>query len=337
LDSVTQILLGAAVGHATLGGRVGRKALAWGAVLGLAPDLDVLIPQPDAISAFTEHRGFSHSLIVHTAIAPVIGAGLARLHRADGVGVWPWALLAWLALATHGLLDACTVYGTQLLWPATGPPVGLGSVFIIDPLYTLPLLVAVALAALGRTAPRTGVRACALALALSTGYLALGIGIQRHVHAIAAGAALDQGLAPTRLLVTPTPFNVIAWRALATIDGGYAEGYYSLLDADRTIGFERHVSDDAVLGAIADDPAVARLRWFTKGFWRVRLSDGTIVVTDLRMGFEPKYVFSFVVGRLDGAVARAVPSRRAPVERPGASDLGAVWERLLGDRVVAAD
>ncbi len=327
MDTLTQVLLGAAVGHAALGARVGRRALAWGAVLGLAPDLDVLVPQPDAVSAFTEHRGFSHSLLVHTAVAPLVGAGLARLHRGAGAGPWRWTLLAWLALVTHALLDALTVYGTQLLWPATGPPAGLGSVFIIDPLYSLPLLVAVAYAAL-----RAGVRSCRLALALSTGYLVLAAGIQLHVVRIAIASAADQGLPVERLLATPTPFNVVLWRVVAMTGDGYAEGYYSLLDARRAVEFSRYPSDDASLAPIAGEPAVARLRWFTKGFQRVREMDGEIVITDLRMGFEPKYVFSFVVARREGESVRAVRSRRAPVERPGAGDLQLVWTRLLGTR-----
>ena len=330
MDSVTQILLGAAVGHVSLGARVGRRALAWGAVLGLAPDLDVLVPQPDAVAEFTEHRGFSHSLVVHTALAPLIGAGLARLHRGAGAGPWRWTLLAWLALVTHALLDALTVYGTQLLWPATGPPVGLGSVFIIDPLYSLPLLLAVGYAALG--APRAGVRACRLALALGTGYLVVAAGIQHHVVRIPAASALDHGLPAERLLATPTPFNAVLWRAVAMTRDGYAEGYYSLLDARREVQFTRYPSDDAALAPIADEPAVARLRWFTKGFQRVREMDGEIVITDLRMGFEPKYVFSFVVARREGESLRPVPSRRGPVEQPGAEDLGTVWTRLLGAR-----
>ncbi|MFI0413017.1 MAG: metal-dependent hydrolase [Candidatus Thiodiazotropha sp.] len=133
MDPFTQILLGAAVGHATLGARVGRKALFWGAVFGGMPDLDVLLPHPDAVAAVTNHRSFSHSLVTHTIVAPFLGAGLAGLHAREGASVARWTLLVWLALATHALLDAITIYGTQLFWPSTAPPVGLGSIFIIDP------------------------------------------------------------------------------------------------------------------------------------------------------------------------------------------------------------
>ena len=82
-----------------------------------------------------------------------LAAGIARLH-----GEWAqwrrWWLAMALALVTHPLLDAMTVYGTQLLLPFTHTPYAVGSVFIIDPLYTLPLLLGVLLALLGLTLGR---------------------------------------------------------------------------------------------------------------------------------------------------------------------------------------
>ena len=128
MDPFTQVLLGAAVGHATLGARVGRKALLWGAVLGGVPDLDVLLPQLDEVAAVTNHRGFSHSVVTHTVVAPILGAALARLHAKDGASIARWTLLVWFALVTHALLDATTIYGTQLFWPSTGPPAGLARI-----------------------------------------------------------------------------------------------------------------------------------------------------------------------------------------------------------------
>ncbi|MEW8693381.1 MAG: metal-dependent hydrolase, partial [Candidatus Thiodiazotropha endolucinida] len=230
MDPFTQILFGAAVGHATLGERVGRKALFWGAVFGGMPDLDVLLPQPDEVAAVTNHRGFSHSLVTHTVIAPILGTGLAHLHAREGASIARWTLLVWLALATHALLDATTIYGTQLFWPSTGPPVGLGSIFIIDPLYTLPLLVGVLWAALPRRKSTVGRRANRIGLGLSTAYLAGAIFIQAQVRDIAESELARQGIEYDRLIATPTPFNLLLWRVVAMVPHGYREGYYSLLD-----------------------------------------------------------------------------------------------------------
>ena len=72
MDSVTQLVLGAAVGEATLGRRVGSRAKLWGAVCGTIPDLDVFIPLGDPVRDFTYHRSFSHSLIVLAALTPLV-------------------------------------------------------------------------------------------------------------------------------------------------------------------------------------------------------------------------------------------------------------------------
>ncbi|MCU7828466.1 MAG: metal-dependent hydrolase [Candidatus Thiodiazotropha sp. (ex Myrtea sp. 'scaly one' KF741663)] len=332
MDPFTQILLGAAVGHATLGARVGRKALFWGAVFGGMPDLDVLIPHADEVAAITNHRGFSHSLVTHTIVAPVLGAGLARLHAREGASITRWTLLVWLALATHALLDATTIYGTQLFWPSAGPPVGLGSIFIIDPLYTLPLLIGVLWAAFARRKLIFGRRANRVGLGLSTAYLAGAIFIQAQVRDIAESELTRQGVTYDRLITTPTPFNLLLWRVVAMVPHGYREGYYSLLDPLPEIRFVQYPSNESLLSSVDDAPAVTRLRWFTRGFYRVREIDGRLEITDLRMGFEPRYAFSFVVGhRQDGVIGPLIPPERAPAEYPDAEALRWVWLRMLGE------
>lgn len=332
MDPFTQILLGAAVGHATLGARVGRKALFWGAVFGGMPDLDVYLPHADEVAAVTNHRGFSHSLVTHTIVAPILGAGLARLHARDGASITRWTLLVWLALATHALLDATTIYGTQLFWPSNGPPVGLGSIFIIDPLYTLLLLVGVLWAVFARRKSTIGRRANRVGLGLSTAYLAGAIFIQAQVRDIAESELTRQGAEYDRLIATPTPFNLLLWRVVAMVPHGYREGYYSLLDPLPEIRFEQYPSDESLLSSVDDAPAVTRLRWFTRGFYRVREIDGRLEITDLRMGFEPRYVFSFVVGhRQAGIMHPLIPAERVPAERPDAEALQWVWQRMLGE------
>lgn len=331
MDPLTQILLGAAVGHATLGARVGRKALFWGAVFGGIPDLDVFVPHPDEVAAVTNHRGFSHSLVTHTVVAPVLGAGLARLHAKDGVSIARWTLLVWFALATHALLDATTIYGTQLFWPSTGPPAGLGSIFIIDPVYTLLLLTGVLWAAFARRRVASGRRANWIGLGLSSAYLAAAIVIQAQVRDIAESELARQEATHNHLIATPTPFNLVLWRLVAMTPDGYREGFYSLLDPKPEVRFVHYPSNEKLLSSIEDAPAVVRLRWFTKGIVRVREMEGRVEITDLRMGFEPRYVFSFVVGRRqDGRIHPLDPPERVPAERPDADALRWVWRRMLG-------
>ena len=128
MDSVSQIALGAAVGVAVMGRRTALwKSAVWGAVAGTLPDLDVFIDHGDAIANMVLHRAESHALFWLTLFSLPFAAGVARLH-----GEWVqrkrWWLAIWLALVTHPLLDAMTVYGTQLALPFSSRPFGVGSV-----------------------------------------------------------------------------------------------------------------------------------------------------------------------------------------------------------------
>ena len=141
MDSLTQMALGAAVTVAVMGRRTAAwKAAAWGALAGTLPDLDAFIDHGDAVLNMTLHRADSHSLLWLTLGAPVL-AWIVSRWQGEAALFKRWWLALWLALFTHPLLDTMTVYGTQLLRPFTDHPFAVGSVFIIDPAYTLPLLV----------------------------------------------------------------------------------------------------------------------------------------------------------------------------------------------------
>lgn len=201
MDSITQALLGASVQGAMLGRWQGRKALAYGAVLGTLPDLDVVIDYGDAVANMTYHRGFSHSLFVLSLLA-VLLTWLIRRFRPDERYTGTRLFFGiWLVLITHVLLDAFTSYGTQLLWPLTTPPIAWSSVFIIDPLYSLPLLIAVLTGLLFGLRGRRA-RWPAYALAISTCYLGFTLaGKQMAEHRVQATMA-SQGIQAEQMFST---------------------------------------------------------------------------------------------------------------------------------------
>ncbi|MCB1887401.1 MAG: metal-dependent hydrolase [Rhodocyclaceae bacterium] len=324
MDSLTQIALGAAVGGAVAGRQFGRKAFAWGALLGTLPDLDVFYSLGDPVSDFTYHRSATHSLLVHALAALPIAWLLMRLHADSRGQLARWTALVFLVLATHALLDAFTVYGTQLLWPLDPTPVGWSTIFIIDPLYTLPLLAGVGLAV--RRPP--GLRANAIGLALSSLYLLGTVGAKAVIDARAREALAGQGLGSARVLSTPAPFNALLWRIVAVEPATYHEGYLSLLDPPGALRFTSYPRHPELLAPIADSAPVSRLDWFTRGFNAAALVTGDIVVTDLRMGLEPDYIFRFKVGRMSNPHAYPVPPERLPAQRPMAR-VAWVWQRIF--------
>ncbi len=307
MDSLSQIALGAAVGVATMGRRTAVwKAALWGAVAGTLPDLDVLIEHGDPIRNMVLHRAETHSLFWLTLFSLPFAAAVARLH-----GQWPlwrrWWLALWLALVTHPLLDAMTVYGTQLALPFSSHPFGVGSVFIIDPLYTLPLLAGAGWALATRGGGR-GLAANVCGLVLSTAYLAWGVAAQAQVEQIARGSLEASGIAAERVLVTPTPFNSVLWRVVAVAGDSYHEGFYSLLDAQPRIAFDRFPRGAALAAELGAIEGVQRLAAFSHGFFKLHQDGSRVLLSDLRMGQEPSYVFSFAVAeRHSPAVALAKP------------------------------
>lgn len=327
MDSLSQLALGAAVGVAVMGRRTALwKAALWGGVCGTLPDLDAFIEHGDPISNMTLHRAESHALFWLTLASPLLAGLIARLHgeldRFRG-----WWLAVWLALVTHPLLDAMTVYGTQLALPFSNHPYGVGSIFIIDPLYTLPLLVGVVVALVARN--ERGRRWNLAGLALSTAYLGWGVLAQQQVQAVAAESARAQGLQVERLLVTPTPFNSLLWRVVVVTPDGYHEGFRSLFDNGRGIAFTRFPRGEALYAELRGAAPVERMAWFSRGFFKLSEDAGRVLLSDLRMGQEPFYIFTFeVAARQAAGLAVVLPQQLG--RRP---DVGTVL-RWLPARIV---
>jgi inner membrane protein len=334
MDSLTQLTLGAAVGVAVMGRRTAAwKAALWGGVCGTLPDLDALIDHGNPVLDMVLHRAETHALFWQTLAAPVVAAVIAAVQR-QRASFGPWWLAVWLVFVTHALLDAMTVYGTQLALPFSDHPYGLGSIFIIDPLYTLPLLAGVVAAVLRPGRGRWGWNGAGLAA--STLYLAWSAAAQQHVEAVARAQLQAQSPAQAQpaLLVTPTAFNTVLWRIVRMHPDGYDEGFYSLLDGGRPIRFTRYASDHTLHEQVREVDAVARIAAFSKGFYRIDERDGLVRITDLRMGQEPTYVFSFAVAR-----RASPPEPIVPVRAGGRGDIDVaaglrwLWRRMGGEDV----
>ena len=330
MDSLSQLALGAAVGVAVMGRRTAVwKAALWGGVAGTLPDLDVFIDHGDAVRNMVLHRAESHALFWLTLFSLPFAAAVARLH-----GEWAlwrrWWLALWLALVTHPLLDAMTVYGTQLLLPFTNHPFAVGSVAIIDPLYTLPLLIGAGWAVASRGS-RLGLRANAVGLVLSTAYLAWGVAAQAQVERIARNSLQAQGIAAQQMLVVPTTFNSLLWRVLVVDGAHYHEGFHSLLDTQQHITFDRFERGTALASGLQGIDGVQRIAAFSKGFYKLQDEQGRIVISDLRMGQEPAYIFSFAVAQRHSP-PQLLDKPEAVGRRP---DVGRVlpwlWRRMWGE------
>lgn len=349
MDSLSQLALGAAVSVAVMGRRTAVwKAALWGGVLGTLPDLDALIDHGNPVLNMVLHRAETHALFWQSLAAAPMAAALAWWTdrqpaafagvpgRASGPSApgsfLPWLLTVWLVLVTHALLDAMTIYGTQLALPFSSQPFGLGSIFIIDPLYTVPLLAGLA-AALLRRGPAGG-RWNLAGLVLSTAYLGWSVAAQHHVADLVQAQLAGRGevVSADRVLVTPTAFNTALWRIVVMHPTHYEEGFYSLADRGRAVRFNAYPLDPDLFREVEGLDAVRRIAAFSRGFNRVDEREGVVRITDLRMGQEPLYVFSFAVARRGSALQAMEPP--AAVGGRGDLDVAAglrwLWARAGG-------
>jgi len=293
MDSITQIALGATVSAAVGYKPFGRKVLLTGALLGTLPDLDVLIDYGNAIDNYTSHRGFSHSLFVLTALSLVLYALMLKLRPQCSQHKLALFLVIFLPLFTHPLLDTFTTYGTQLLWPLTSPPIAWNSIFIIDPIYTLPLLISTLALWFSRNSTRW-LAFNRYALLFSCIYLTWGQLSQASIVNRAQQDPLVQG---KPMLVMPTPFNSLQWRVVSYQQDKYYEAYTHLLD-DRPLQWTAYATNRTLV-AKHQPEYLARLEWFSHGWLGFAEVQGKLRISDLRLGLAGYQHFSFDVAQGD--------------------------------------
>ncbi len=330
MDSLTQIVLGGAIAAAIAPRGHRRAALLAGAALGTLPDLDVLpihLLTDDPVRRMTWHRSLSHSLLVLPFVAWAIWAWCkGRGQRvAQSPRRWFWAIQ--LALCTHPVLDAFTVYGTQLWWPLPTRPVMWSSVFIVDPLYTIWLLAACLVAWFARERP-VARHALVLGLAISSLYLGASLLAKSAVDRVAGDTLAERGLADAPRFSVPMPFNILLWRVVAMTPEGFLEGERSLVADTGPMTFRAYPSDARAFAQVADYPSVSRLGWFNHGFMKAEQRDGQLVLSDLRMGAEPDFSFRFAVAQAQEGGWREIPPTQLEWPWEASRRLGDMWRRI---------
>lgn len=231
MDPLTQATLGAVAAAAFCQSSETRHALVIGALAAAAPDLDVMIrSDTDPLLVLEYHRHFTHSIF----IAPIIGFIVAVLFK----GLFfrkPWSfrrllLFAVVATLTHGLLDACTSYGTLLYWPFHGHRESWDIISIIDPIFTLPLVLFTVLSFILRRP-----RFARIALLFCASYLCLGLYQRSQAYSYAQTLATSRGHHVERISVRPSFGNIALWRLV------YRSGQTYYVDALRTLPFTEDV------------------------------------------------------------------------------------------------
>jgi inner membrane protein len=320
MDPPTHGLLGAVLGQALFGRTLGRRALLWGAVGGMLPDVDVVMSAAGPMGEWLYHRGLTHALWVPPVAGALLGTAMAQRARRKQpdrdahAGDWRWLFV--LTLLSHPLLDFCTAYGTVLLAPFSHRRFAIDAIAIIDPVYSLLLLAALVLGLARGVASRSARVAAASALLLSTAYLGYGLVLNEQAERLARTQLAEEGIRADQVDAYPTLLQLYLRRLVARSGDEIHVGWVSLWKPSRI----EWASFRQAEGPLVDEARRTRegrlFEWFTGGQNAAAVEAGTgaavVEIDDLRFGYpsEPRHGLWGIRVRFDRE-GRYVP----PVER----------------------
>jgi inner membrane protein len=285
LDSLTQIVLGASVGEAVLGKKVGNKAILWGAIAGTIPDLDVLLRYfTDEISSTQMHRGFSHSIVFAVLIAPLLAWIAKKIHfKLKEVSFKDWTKLFFWTTVTHPLLDAHTTWGTQFFWPFNYR-LAYQNIFVVDPLYTLPFLMfLIIVMTLKKSNPKRS-KFNTIGLSISTSYLLITLLFKWISFQEFKEGLQNQEIEYVEMDTKPSPLNSILWSSLIETDKGYRTAYYSLFDKQEITYSKEFLKNHHLLKPYLEQKVIKQLIDIAAGWYRIEEKNGKLLFWDLRFG-----------------------------------------------------
>ncbi|WP_298764919.1 metal-dependent hydrolase [uncultured Polaribacter sp.] len=281
MDSLTQIVLGAAVGEAVLGKKIGNKALLYGAVAGTIPDLDVAASYfTDTVTALEIHRGFTHSILFSVLFAPIFAFLVSIYESYKNIKNWSW-LFFW-AFITHPILDAQTTWGTQLFWPLD-VRLAFKNIFVIDPLYTIPFLVFLILTMRQKRGTQKRCFYNNLGLIISNSYLIITLILKSIAFTNFKKELKIQNITYQELATKPSPLNTMLWTANVKTKDAFLIGNASFFDTKPTY-FSKYYKNHHLLGELANHQKIKRMIAITKGWYTINKIENQLYFNDLRFG-----------------------------------------------------
>jgi inner membrane protein len=290
MDSLTQIVVGAACGEAVLGRKIGNKALLFGAIGGTIPDLDVIIGRliySNEIDALVFHRGFMHSFLFAFIGAFVFGWLVFRQYnrrsREGTTLLKDWIWLFFWSLFTHPIIDSFTPYGTQLFAPFSNYKVAFNNIAVVDPLYTLPFLIPLIMAMFYKRTDQSRRKLVGLGAVLSSAYMIFTLFNQHQVESILEKSLVDNDIRYQRYQVQPTIFNNLLWYGVAETKSSYYFGFYSLLDYEESFKNWAQIEKHHGLFPMEHED-LTKLAWFSNSYFNVTSTNtkGEYIFDDLR-------------------------------------------------------
>ncbi|MDJ0974610.1 MAG: metal-dependent hydrolase [Planctomycetota bacterium] len=329
MEQVTQAILGGVAAQAVFGKTLGKRAWVVGAVAGVLPDIDLFFePWADPRFPIELHRTWTHALAI-TPVGALVALALFlpfKRFRAQWKPVYGAALVGWL---THAPLDACTSYGTKIWLPFSDAWVAWDLISIIDPVFSIVLLVGLVLAV-----RRVSSRPAVVALCLALLYLGLGmlqreraLGVQRQL-ADARGHTVEHARA------IPVLGSIVLWRTLYRAEAEHAV----VADAHRLVPFwdravqERGSRPRLHPRIVASDSShvVHRFFTFTDGLAVVGARPGAASDGSVFRASDPRYSLTYGLDGMWGMDIGSMSVHWFDARDDVAGGIGSVLAQVFG-------
>lgn len=300
MDSLTHIALGACMGEAFAGKKLGKKAMIWGALAQSAPDIDFVaslwMGTADSLNA---HRGFTHSFLFCGIITFLLALAAERWHRPHNITLRKWIFFFGGVIFTHIIIDAFNNYGVGWFEPFSQTRISFNAVYVADPFFSIwPGIALLALLILKRKSVVSRKRWWRIGLGMSALYLLYCLFNKTKMDADVKDILQKQNISYTRYFSTPAPLQNWLWFIVAGNDSGYYTGFRSVFDSKKEIAFQYFPKNDSLLAPVKDSQDLKKLIRFSQNFYTVEKWGDTLVFNDLRFGqmigwYDPKEKFVF--------------------------------------------
>jgi inner membrane protein len=341
MDSITHITLGACLGEAILGKKLGKRALLWGAIAQSLPDIDTvtaLFLTPD--EALLAHRGITHSFVFAVVVGILLAFLAKNIHRNVFV---PFCILVFffcMQLCVHDLLDTCNAYGTGLLEPFSHQRFSINLLYVADPLFTIGLLTTSVFLIFKRSIYKNASKWAYRALTLSGLYLCFAGVNKLYINHKIQESLPRNGASDHSYISTPAPFNCMLWYVIAKTDSGYNAAYLSTWDkTTQNVTYEYYPENKFLLNQIGNKLAVNNLITFADNYYTVTKTANNININVLRFqqvqGWaKPHALFAFSYP-LTAAENQATLLQKGRLSGWNSASLKAYVSRIFGRQTVA--
>ncbi|MBL7703216.1 MAG: metal-dependent hydrolase [Ferruginibacter sp.] len=337
MDSLTHIALGACMGEAFAGHKVGKKAMLWGALAQSIPDIDFIAATwLNTSENLLAHRGFTHSILFGVAISLLMAFLAERWHRPHNISFKRWLAFFTAVVLTHIFLDAFNNYGVGWFEPFSHYRISFNVMYVADPFFSIVPGIAFVVLLLLRSFSnkrkfwwRLGIGFCFLYL----GYCVVNkVIINNDVKHLLQ----KQNISYNSYLTTPAPLQSWLWFVAAGTDSGYYVGYRSVFDKSNKLNLRYFSRNAYLLNNTPDQLQVQQLIRFSQGYYTVEQRNDTLVFNDLRFGqvvgwVNPKEEFAFHY-YIEPDIDNTLVVQRGRFAKWDGHTFKMLWTRIKGEK-----